>query len=209
MESFDLRLKAPFTAIVSGPSGSGKTQAVSKMIEMSSEICVPPPEEILYCYGVWQPAFDTMKNVQFYEGMIDVPNRIPMDRRHRWLIIDDLMEEATLKGQSNALFTKYSHHLNLSVLFLTQSLFRKEQRIMSLNPHYLFLFKNPGDTSAISHFARQVYSNNSRFMSDAYKDATTKPFSFLLIDMKQGTDERLRLLGNFLDSDAIVAYSAH
>lgn len=80
---------------------------------------------------------------------------------------------------------------------------------MSLNSHYLFLFKNPRDTSAISHFARQVYPNNSRFMSDAYKDATTKPFSFLLIDMKQGTDERLRLLGNFLDSDAIVAYSAH
>ena len=201
MERFDLRLKAPFTAIVAGPTSSGKTILLKSLIANASEVCNPPPKEIIYCYGVWQKAFEDIENVTFHEGMIDVKDRIPKDGMSRWIVVDDLMDEAN--GETDALYTKYSHHLNISVFFVVQNLFRKQQRTMSLNTHYMFLFKNPRDSAFISHLARQIYPTNSKFMVESYQDATKKPFSFLLIDLKQDTDERLRLIGDFNSDNGI------
>jgi len=201
METYDLRLKSPFTAIVAGPTGSGKTFLLSSLIKKAKEVSFPEPKEIIYCYGVWQPAFESFEGVTFHEGLIDIKERISKDGANRWLIIDDLMDEKNT--QTDELYTKFSHHLNISVFFVVQNLFRKQQRTMSLNTHYLFLFKNPRDSSFISHLARQIYPGNSKFLIESYQDATRKPHSFLLIDLKQNTDDRLRLIGNFNSNDAI------
>lgn len=187
MKSDDLRLKSPFTAIIAGPTGSGKAHLRANLINHASKVCDMLPQEIIYCYSVWPPMYEKMNGVTFNKGMIDVTERIPQDGTARWIIVDDLMEEA--KDQANDLYAKYSHHLNVSMLFVTQNLFLKQQRTMYLNAHYLFLFKNPRDNAFISHLARQVYPNDSRFMVESYKDATKEPYSFLLIDHKQNTDE--------------------
>ena len=51
------------------------------------------------------------------------------------------------------LFTKECHHRNISVMFIVQNLFgkKKEQRTISLNSHYLVVFKNPRDASQMTH----------------------------------------------------------
>jgi len=43
------------------------------------------------------------------------------------------------------LFTKGSHHRNISIMYLAQNLFPKNKfaRTISLNEHYMILFKNP------------------------------------------------------------------
>ena len=74
---YDLRLKSPFTAIVSGPTGSGKTQLVSKVIENALEVCVNPPVQIYYCYGAEQEKFTELKAnssipIEFTEGLVDI-----------------------------------------------------------------------------------------------------------------------------------------
>ena len=43
VREYDLRLKSPFTAIISGPTGTRKTQLVSKLIENALDVCVNPP----------------------------------------------------------------------------------------------------------------------------------------------------------------------
>ena len=52
------------------------------------------------------------------------------------------------------LFTKGSHHRNLSVTYIVQNLFHqgKVKRNISLNSHYLVLFKNPTNVLSV-----QVY----------------------------------------------------
>ena len=205
MDTHDIRLKSPFTAIIAGPTGSGKTRLLTSLISKASSVCYPPPQEIIYCYGVWQKAFDFVEGVTFHEGMINIKETIPKDGVNRWVIVDDLMDE--INGQTDDLYTKYSHHLNISVFFVVQNLFRKQQRTMSLNTHYLFLFKNPRDSSFISHLARQIYPAKSKFLVESYQDATKRSYSFLVIDLKQDTDEKLRLIGDFDSADGIkVAY---
>ena len=85
---------------------------------------------------------EKIKRITFHEGMLDVKEKIPRDGVSRWIIVDDLMDEAN--GQTDDLYTKYSHHLNISVFFIVQNLFKKQLRTMSLNTHYLFLFKTRG-----------------------------------------------------------------
>ena len=52
MEYFDLRLKAPFTAIVAGPTSLGRTVLLKSLISNAHDVCVPPLKEIIYCYGI-------------------------------------------------------------------------------------------------------------------------------------------------------------
>ena len=194
----DTRLKSPFTAIVAGPTGSGKTRYMTRLILNSASVCTSPPEQIIYCYGAWQPAFSELETagVLLHEGMLDTTS-LPGDGKSRWLIIDDLMEETSGKDSTNNLFTKHSHHRNISVFFIVQHLFKKNNRTLSLNAHYMFLFKNPRDRAFIDHLARQAFPGKVKAVRSVYERVTRAPYSFLLVDMRQETDERCRLLENF------------
>ena len=54
----DIRFAHPFTCVVSGPTGSGKTEFVAKLIENISDMMIPVPEKIVWCYGEWQKRFE-------------------------------------------------------------------------------------------------------------------------------------------------------
>jgi hypothetical protein len=110
------------------------------------------------------------------------------------LIRDDLMSEAN--DTVTNLFTKVSHHRNVSVVFLTQNIFYKNLRTISLNSHYIVLFKNPRDAGQVTILARQMYPGNSKFATEAFKDATSTPHSYLLFDLRPEQDEKLRLRSN-------------
>lgn len=194
----DVRLKSPFTAVVAGPTGSGKTETLFNMIRYRNKVCTEPPAEVLYCYGAWQSKFEQLADdVTFIEGSLNVERDVPDDGKPRWMILDDLMEESSGKNSTNNLYTKHSHHRNISVFFVVQNLFKKENRTLSLNTHYLFLFKNPRDKQIVDSLARQAFPGKVAAVREAYNLATKEAYSFLLIDMKQTTDDRARLIGNF------------
>ena len=120
-----VQMKCPHGTVIAGPSGSGKTIVMERLIENSDEVCDTPPEEVIYCYGSWQPAFERMRNVTFHEGLIDFKTQLPSDGKPRWLIIDDLMSESGGNKEVEDLFTKHSHHKNVSVFVLVQNFFTK------------------------------------------------------------------------------------
>jgi len=204
----DLRLKSPSTVMVSGPTGSGKTVLLSRLIRMSQEVSDPPPKEIIYCYGVWQKKFEELEGmVRFHEGMINVQADIPSDGEHRWLIIDDLMDEVGGKDTTNALFTKFSHHMNITVFFVVQNLFMKANRTVSVNSHYFFLFKNPRDATTVGNLAKQAFPGKVAAVQEVFADATLSPHSYLLVNLRQETPEWARLIGNYASDDkAMTVY---
>jgi hypothetical protein len=137
----DVRLKHAFTCTVAGPTSSGKTWFVFRLIKHVESMITPQPEKIVYCYGDFQSMFAEYITVECQEGLSSVDQ---FDGRQRvLLIIDDLMNEAD-QNVCN-LFTKLSHHRNVSVVFITQNLFYKNKfvRTMNLNTHYIVMFKNP------------------------------------------------------------------
>ena len=106
------------------------------------------------------------------------------------------------------MFTKISHHRNVRIVYLTQNVFDKNKyaRTISLNADYLVLFKNPRDTSQFATLARQMYPNASKFAIEAYKDATSAPYGYLLINLKPEQDERCRLRKNVCPGENQYVY---
>jgi len=196
--------KHPFTAIVAGPTGSGKTVFTFKFISEAASMISPPPEKIIYCYGEFQPIFNEYPHVIFNEGLPDIEQSNGKERT--LLILDDLMGE-TNDSVSN-IFTKVSHHRNVSVLYLSQNLFykSKQNRTMSLNAHYIVLFKNPRDAMQVATLARQMYPGNSKFLVEAFKDATSNLFGYLLLDLKPDTSERYRIRTNIFPGETQFVY---
>ena len=190
-DTIDPRFMHPFTAIIAGPSSSGKSMFCMRLIRNARECIAPPPERIVYCYSVYQPIFDKFPNVEFVEGLPDL-NMFDGIKR-TLLIIDDLMHETNETVAK--LFTRVSHHKNVSVVYLTQNLFNnnKHNRTISLNAHYMILFKNVRDATQVHCLARQMFPKNSEAMMQGYKDATGKPYGYLLVDLTQSMDDRYRL----------------
>jgi len=124
------------------------------------------------------------------------------------LIIDDLMHETDETVAK--LFTRGSHHKNVSVVYLAQNLFPKNKfaRTISLNAHYMFLFKNPRDATQFATLARQMYPHKSQFAVEAYKDATREPYSYLLVDLRPEQDDDLRLRTNIFPGETHYVYVA-
>ena len=124
------------------------------------------------------------------------------------LVIDDFIHE---KYETVAnLFTKGSRHRNVSVVYLAQKLFPKNKftRTMSLNAHYMVLFKNPRDASQFANLARQMYPKRSQFAVEAHKDATPEPYSYLLVDLRPQQDDDLRLRTNIFPGETHYVYTA-
>ena len=201
-----MKLQHPFTCIVSGPSGCGKSSLVKAIIQ--HEVIKPRPDKVLWLYAEDQPLYQSMKNVEFIQGIPeDLETRF--QRRHNnVLVLDDLMTQCHSDERLTRLFSVGSHHKNLSIIFIIHNLFHygKEMRTVSLNSHYIILFKNPRDRLQISTLARQMYPGQSQFLVEAFQDATQEAYGYLIIDLKPTTPDKLRIRTGILPSDRQLVY---
>ena len=144
----DSRLAHPFTCIVSVPTGSRKSLFTLKVIEHARENISP-------CYGEYKKIFDNYPGVYFHDGLPDLSS---FDGKKRTLlVIDDLM--TSTDDRAIDIFTKISHNRNLSVVYLTQNLFykNKQTRALSLNSHYIVLFKNAREATHVANLVHHMY----------------------------------------------------
>jgi GTPase SAR1 family protein len=149
-------MQHPFTCIVAGCTQSGKTVLVKSLLNNAQKTISPPLQRIIWCYGQWQPSyFDmmrTMPGIEFNQGIpedICIDNADYLDVSQRNLIaLDDLMTQSSKDKRIAELFTKGSHHRNLSIIYIVQNIFHqgKETRNISLNAHYIVLFKSPSES---------------------------------------------------------------
>ena len=192
-----LKYKHPFCMTVAGPSQCGKTKFILDLLADRNSIIYPIPTRIKYCYSVWQCNFDDLKisipTIEFCKGIPDLEDNDSLD--NNLIVLDDLMSECIDNKNILQLFTIGSHHKNISVIFLTQNIFckGKHSRSINLNSHYLILFRNPRDASQINHLGRQLYPKNTKYFEEAFNDAISTPYGYLIVDLKQDTPEDLRL----------------
>ena len=119
------------------------------------------------------------------------------------MVIDDQMEDAGGDKRIVNLFTRGSHHRNLSVIYIVQNLFHqgKNSRSIRLNSHYLVRFKMPRDKLQILTLAKQMYPGNTDFFVKRYEEAVRRPFGCLLVDVKTTTQDNCRLRTNVLPGE--------
>jgi len=199
----DLRLKNNAVIQVVGPSGSGKTLFVSQLLSQNRDYFVRKVKNIYWLQGasgedgergMTRESVNKLRNVRFLNGFEKGWMHLP--QLDDVIVIDDLFSEANKEAHFNNLFTKIARHRGVTVIFITQNLFHQggQHRTRNLNVHYLVIFKNPRDSSAINYIARQAYPSNAKFLINAYEDATRlKPHGYLFIDFTQECPEEMRV----------------
>jgi hypothetical protein len=98
------------------------------------------------------------------------------------------------------LFTKGSHHRSLSTIYVVKNLFAqgKALRDVSLNCQYQVLFNSPVDRHQISLLAKRIFPRNPDKMMIKYEETVSRPYGYLLVDLKPGTAESQKLKTDIL-----------
>ena len=140
---YSLQLAHPFGVLVSGGTKTSKTTFVKKLLGNVQVIIDLPPENIKYFYSEYQDTFAKIKSlipkIEFMEGVSGVIFDSINPKTRNLYIFDDMMGEQD--SVIAKLFTKTSHHGNLSMIYIVQNLFHpsKDHRTISLNASYIVL----------------------------------------------------------------------
>ena len=203
----------PFQAgspiMIAGPTGSGKTFWTNKLLK--NQMFTEPVSSVLYCYGVYQTYYDKMEipNLELHEGLpsLDKVQSLNNGKLHV-IVLDDLMEYIVKSVETQNLFTKYCHHYNITAIFLTQNVFAQGpcSRTISINTHILVLFANKRDESQAMNLGKQLYPSNTKVFMEAYEDATSAVYGYLVIDCEPISPRDLKLRTHIFPGEQTVCY---
>lgn len=151
LTSRDIKFITPFTGTVAGPTGSGNSHFTFRLIAHRKHLIDEEISSVVYCLPEGQniniPDFIRQdKDVVFHWGM---PN-IDKISGGSLLVLDDMMSD--INSQVMNIFSRHSHHRNISVLMLVQNVFyggSKFFRTISLNSQYI-VCTNPRDRQQIT-----------------------------------------------------------
>ena len=146
--------------------------------------------KILYVFIVKTKPHITLKTFHLLKACqtLKIPENVPT-----LIVLDDLMDTA-YSTKVSELFTRGSHHRNISVILITQNVFRKgpSSRDVSSNSKYIIVFKNRRDKTQIVHLARQVYPESIPSFHKTYLEVCKDPHTYLFLDLTQSINDLLR-----------------
>jgi len=176
----DVKFEHPSNWLIGAQSQGGKTYFVYQLLKIA-DIFKPDLPKIIYCYAEWQTLYEKMmieiNNITFMKGLPDI-----IDLENVVIVLDDLMSDVIENKSLLNLFTVGSHHKKISTIFLTQNIYEKGKyaRTISLNCHYMVLFKNLRDQSQVLHLSRQLYPGDTKFFQEVLKLETEEKNGHLI-----------------------------
>ena len=193
---------------VYGPSRAGKSTFIKKLIEYKDMMFTREPQKIMYCYAIWSKDFENMDGVLFNKGLPDLETiQAFSEGEHSLLVLDDLIHEVCKSGWADQIFTTASHHLDMTVVFISQNLFPqgKNMRNIALNLTYIVLFRSPRDVNQVGVLGSQL-GERKNFLA-AYIDSTKSPYGYLTLDFTPKCIEELRWRTNIFPGELVVTYT--
>lgn len=209
-----LPFHSPATAMIVGPTMSGKTSLIYEILKHADGMFQTPPERIVIAYTEYQPLFEEMeKNIDRLVLHQGLPSKEQIEDwsegvQHIVLVLDDMMMQVAKSEESLNLFCVTAHHRRISVFMLAQNLYMpgKFARTISLNCHYVILFRNVRDSRQMLTFGSQVFPLKLKYFKEAYDKATSIPFGYLVVDMSPSTDDNYRLRTRILPNEDTIVY---
>ena len=146
------------------------------------------------------PLYDVMqKEMEIFEFVQSVHfqfmNSLKSNGTKNLLICDNSCEDICKSKAFVDTATAGRHH-GLSTIYIKHDLFNQSKlgRDVGLQNRHIVLSKSPRDVMQVSTLSAQLGLRSE--LVDWYPDATSVPYTQLLIDLSQRTDDRLRYCRN-------------
>ena len=146
-----------------------------------------------------------MPTVEFVHGLPDSFQRF-YGPCHNLIIIDDLQDEVANSKAVEQLFTRESHHRNVSVVYINQNLFYqgKHARTIALNTHYTILFRNPRASSQLRTLRSQT---GLKHLEEAYNDVMKQDqFGYVVIDLSPFSKTKYKVRTRIFPEEDLIIY---
>lgn len=188
-----MHFRTPFRLVVSGPTSCGKTEFVKKLITNQDYLITGVPiKSILWCCkdkNFVPSGLKKLSSLKIHKGIPAVSQLQP----HTLVVLDDLM--TSLDKDISDIFTIHSHHKNVSILLILQNFYHQGRHLrdISLQASHIVFFKTVRDKTQFSTLARQLSPSNWKQLEKLYIDVTRKPFSYIIIDLTQQTNDLFRI----------------
>ena len=210
-----VKLVSPTNISIIGNTGVGKSYFTKRVLENADGMISQKVQEIMYFHGsTFQPLFSEMendiKNIQFYEGIPEEKEVLSLisQEGHKICVFDDLMHEINNQSWTEKIFSTHGHHTNTTLIYIMQNAFQKGKnaRTISINRHYICLFKSACDVLSIRNLAQQMFPSNVHFFMNVYRFATEKKFGYLHCDLHPHTDDKLRIRSSIFPEEDTTVY---
>lgn len=124
------------------------------------------------------------------------------------VIFEDLSSETQNSPVFTDFMTRGTHHTNTALISVEHFLFSesKERRRQTAHWHTIILFRNKRCLHQIGTLARQTSIANPKILQWAYKDATSIPYGYLVLDFRNDTIDEMKLLTNIFSENALPVY---
>ena len=192
-----VKLHTPTNMAIYGPTQSGKTKFVLQLLKQANTMFTEHVDEIYYCYGAYQQAYEEIKTVAgvdktvLYAGMPLVKDCVKWSymKNHIIIVFDDLMTELGKDKDMVKFVTVNCSHNGITMIVLLHNIFQPGLRTLSINTHYVVLFKNKRDSLQVEMFGRRVMKDRLKYFFDCYRKATQNPYGYLFVDLHPRSDD--------------------
>lgn len=177
------RFLCPHNSIICGSSQSGKSTFVLELLK-HPELFDKTISQIYWHYGIDSgnlPAHPLIQTVEGLPSATTLKHLSGDGKEHRIVVIDDLLTESIAnKELLTQLWTRVSHHCNISFILCAQSLF-EIPRIVRNNSHYMILFKSLADRLMVMNLGRQIFPGQLQYFLASVSDSTERRYGYIII----------------------------
>ena len=201
MELYPFKFGFCSNTIIYGPSFSGKSTFVQKVLT-NPYLWEEPIDKIHYYYGIESESLKKMKELfpsaNFTYGLPE-DLETPFDPNlNEVAVFDDLGAEIEQSKEFCQFLSRITHHKRIHAFVISQFIFGggKFKRQQASNYSMVVLFPSKRSAYQIQILGKQVGVADSRFIVQAYNDATKENHGFLILDLRESSPSEVRLVSN-------------
>ncbi len=193
------KIGCPSRLVIAGPTMSGKSRFALNLVKFRNEVYDSKFERILYCLPASmihlhsrfiEELREICPQIEIIEGVPDIDGLyLSTDKSsHKLILFDDLMQDVFASKKILELITTTSHHSNISVVTICQSLFfaSKNRLTFIRNCSEKVIFHDKVDQNQLSILSRHLFPNKPNFLLEAfefiYANTARPDLKYLFID---------------------------
>ena len=177
-----------------GPSETGKLQLIYNWLKIRT--FQSTFDKIYVLYQQSQTLYDVMQKeiekLEYLRGVnFDIFDSLENNGTKYLLFFDDSCEEIC-NSEAFIDIATAGRHRGVSTIYIKHNFFHQSKlgRDVQLQNTHIVLFKSPRDVMQVTTLSTQLKFGSN--LVDWYRDATSAPFSHLLIDLTPRREDRLR-----------------